>query len=52
MHNRSRLIIAILLVGPPASADTFYFGANIDYRRHDTRVIDVETVTLQLIVTL
>ncbi|MCP4302609.1 MAG: hypothetical protein GY783_18655 [Gammaproteobacteria bacterium] len=29
MHNRSRLIIAILLVGPPASADTFYFGANI-----------------------
>lgn len=28
------------------------FSADIAYRRHDTRVIDVETVTLQLIVTL
>lgn len=28
------------------------FSADIGYRRHDTRVIDVETVTLQLIVTL
>lgn len=28
------------------------FSADIGYRRHDTRVIDVETVALQLIVTL
>jgi len=29
MQNQFRLIIAVLLVGPPAIADTFYFGANI-----------------------
>ncbi len=35
MHNQSGLIIAILLVTPPAIADTFYFGGTIGVSMFD-----------------
>ena len=35
MHNQSSLIIAILLVAPPAIADTFYFGGTIGVSMFD-----------------